>query len=82
MSRLPIRWRLTLAFALALTAVLTAAGVFLYAQLRADVDVTIERDLRMRADQLSGLLIRSPISELTTTHAERSEEHTSELQSR
>ena len=70
MSRLPIRWRLTLAFALALTAVLTAAGVFLYAQLRADVDVTIERDLRMRADQLSGLLIRSPISELTTTHAE------------
>jgi two-component system, OmpR family, sensor kinase len=70
MSRLPIRWKLTLAFALALTAVLTAAGVFLYAQLRNDVDVTIERDLRMRADQLSGLLIRSPISELTTTHAE------------
>jgi two-component system, OmpR family, sensor kinase len=70
MSRLPIRWKLTLAFAVALTAVLTAAGVFLHAQLTADVDVTIERDLRMRADQLSGLLIRSPISELTATHSE------------
>jgi signal transduction histidine kinase len=70
MSRLPIRWRLTLAFALALTVVLTAAGVFLYARLGADVDLTIERDLRMRADQLGGLLIRSPISELSTTHAE------------
>jgi two-component system OmpR family sensor kinase len=66
MSRLPIRWRLTLAFALALTAVLGAAGVYLYAQLRADMDVAIERDLRMRADQLSGLLIRSPASALTT----------------
>jgi hypothetical protein len=73
MSRLPIRWKLTLAFALALTAVLTAAGIFLYAQFSADVDGTIERDLRMRADQLSGLLIRSPISELTTTHSENLE---------
>jgi two-component system, OmpR family, sensor kinase len=70
MSGLPIRWKLTLAFALALTAVLSAAGVFLYAQLSTDVDVAIERDLRLRADQLSGLLIRSPASALTTTHSE------------
>jgi signal transduction histidine kinase len=70
MSRLPIRWRLTLAFAVALTVVLTAAGVFLYAQLRADVDIAIERDLRLRADQLSGLLIREGASALTTTHSE------------
>ena len=66
MRRLPIRLRLTLAFALALTAVLGAAGVYLYAQLRADMDVATERDLRMRADQLSGLLIRSPATALTT----------------
>lgn len=70
MSRLPIRWRLTLAFAVALAVVLCAAGVFLYAQLRADVDVGIERDLRLRADQLSGLLIREGASALTTTHSE------------
>jgi CHASE3 domain sensor protein len=29
MNRLPIRWKLTLAFTLALTIVLTAVGVFL-----------------------------------------------------
>jgi signal transduction histidine kinase len=70
MSRLPIRWRLTLAFVVALAVVLSAAGVFLYAQLSADVDVAIERDLRLRADQLSGLLIREGASALTTTHSE------------
>jgi signal transduction histidine kinase len=70
MSRLPIRWKITLAFAIALTAVLGAAGVFLYAQLSSDVDVAIERDLRLRADQLSGMLMRSSPSELTTTHSE------------
>jgi two-component system, OmpR family, sensor kinase len=70
MSRLPIRWKLTLAFALALAAVLSAAGVFLYAQLSTDVDVGIERDLRLRADQLSGLLIREGASALTATHSE------------
>src|SRR4029450_14009580 len=69
MSRLPIRWKLTLAFALALTAVLGAAGVFLSAQLSSDVDVAIERDLRLRADQLSGLLIREGASALTATHS-------------
>lgn len=70
MSRLPIRWRLTLAFALALTVVLTAVGVFLHAKLSADVDVTIERNLRMRADQLSALLRQESISELSATHSE------------
>ncbi len=70
MSRLPIRWKLTLAFALALTAVLSAAGIFLYAQLSSDVDIAIERDLRLRADQLSGLLIREGASALTATHSE------------
>jgi signal transduction histidine kinase len=70
MKRLPIRWKLTLAFALALTAVLTAAGAFLYAQVRADVDEAIEHDLRLRADQLGGLLIRSPTPTLATRHSE------------
>jgi signal transduction histidine kinase len=66
MSSLPIRWRLTLAFALALTVVLTAVGVFLHFQLSTDLDHDIERDLRTRAAQLSGLLIRAPISALPT----------------
>jgi signal transduction histidine kinase len=68
MSRLPIRWRLTLAFALSLTVVLTAVGVFLHAKLTADVDVTIERDLRSRADQLAGHLRDEYATELLTAH--------------
>jgi signal transduction histidine kinase len=64
MSRLPIRWKLTLAFALGLAVVLTAVGVFLHVQLSANVDAAIERDLRTRAGQLRELVIRSPISAL------------------
>jgi two-component system, OmpR family, sensor kinase len=70
MRRLPIRWKLTLAFALGLAVVLTALGVFLHAQLRANVDAALERDLRARADQLRELVIRSPIPELPTTQTE------------
>jgi signal transduction histidine kinase len=73
MNRLPIRWKLTLAFALALTVVLTGVGVFLHFQLRTDVDQDIERDLRMRADQLSGLLLREPIAALPRAAAEQLE---------
>jgi two-component system, OmpR family, sensor kinase len=72
-NRLPIRWRLTLAFALALTVVLTAVGTFLHFQLSSDVDRDIERDLRTRAAQLSGLLMREPISALPTAAAEQLE---------
>ena len=73
MNRLPIRWKLTLAFALALTIVLTAVGIFLHFQLSTDVDRDIERDLRTRAAQLSGLLMREPISALPTSAAEQLE---------
>jgi signal transduction histidine kinase len=69
MSGLPIRWKLTLAFALALAIVLTDVGVFLHFQLSADVDNDIERDLRARAAQLSGLLMREPIAALPTAPA-------------
>ena len=69
MNRLPIRWRLTLAFALALTVVLTAVAVYLHVQLSTDLDRDIERDLRTRAAQLSGLLMREPISALPTAAA-------------
>jgi two-component system OmpR family sensor kinase len=73
MNRLPIRWKLTLAFALALTTVLTAVGIFLHFQLSSDVDHDIERNLRTRAAQLSGLLMREPISALPTSAAEQLE---------
>jgi signal transduction histidine kinase len=73
MNRLPIRWKLTLAFTLALTVVLTAVGIFLHFQLSTDVDRDIERDLRTRAAQLSGLLMREPIESLPTAAAEQLE---------
>jgi len=69
MNRLPIRWKLTLAFALALTVVLTAVAVYLHVQLSTDLDRDIERDLRTRAGQLSGLLMREPISALPSATA-------------
>src|SRR4029450_3843736 len=69
MSRLPIRWKLTLAFALGLAVVLAAVGVFLHAQLSANVDAAIERDLRPRAEHVRELVIRSRISALPTSSA-------------
>jgi two-component system OmpR family sensor kinase len=70
MSQLPIRWKLTLAFALGLTVVLAVSSVLLHFQMMANIDATIERDLRTRADQLSELVVKSPTSELTTTRSE------------
>ena len=49
MSRLPIRVRLTLAFAAATALVLIAAAAFVYAQLRADLDESVDATLASRA---------------------------------
>jgi two-component system, OmpR family, sensor kinase len=50
MSRLPIRVRLSLAFAAAMAVVLAALGAFLYFQLRHSLDEQIEASLRAQAD--------------------------------
>ena len=49
MSRLPIRLRLTAAFAGAMVLVLAAAGLFVYLRLRADLDESVDAGLRSRA---------------------------------
>jgi len=49
MNRLPIRVRLTIAFAAATTLVLIAAAAFVYVQLRADLDESIDATLQARA---------------------------------
>src|SRR4051812_29694254 len=56
LNRLPIRLRLTLAFAGVMAVVLTATGLFLYVQLRADLDHTINQGLRSRAGDISALV--------------------------
>ena len=53
MSRLSIRARLTGAFALAMVAMLAAAGLFVYLELRADLDEAVEESLAGRADAVA-----------------------------
>jgi two-component system OmpR family sensor kinase len=54
--RLPIRLRLTAAFALAMAAVLAATGLFLFVRLGSALDDTIDRGLRSRSAEVSALV--------------------------
>jgi len=49
MSRLPIRWRLTLAFAIAMAAVLAVMGAFVYVRLGDALMTTLDQTLRSQA---------------------------------
>jgi two-component system, OmpR family, sensor kinase len=51
MTRLPIRLRLTLAFAVAMAAVLAAIGFFLYLRVDSTVVGSVDRSLRAQADE-------------------------------
>lgn len=54
MSRLPIRLRLTLAFAAAMALVLAALGVVIYTQFEKSLDENVDHALRSRANELVG----------------------------
>lgn len=69
MRRLPIRWRLTAAFAAALAVLLTGLGMFIYLRLAADLDRAIERDLQARAGVLIGLVSGPSVSLVRPTTA-------------
>jgi two-component system, OmpR family, sensor kinase len=56
MNRVPIRLRLTAAFALAMAVVLAAAGFLLYNRLGSSLDRTIAQGLRARAGDVSALI--------------------------
>jgi len=58
-SRIPIRWRLTLAFAIAMAAVLAALAVFLYLRLEVALDRSIDQGLRGRAGDLRLVVSRA-----------------------
>jgi len=60
LRRLPIRIKLTLLSAAVLALVLTAAGVFLYFTLKADLDRTIRQALDSRAGELATLARGDP----------------------
>jgi signal transduction histidine kinase len=57
--RLPIRLRLTLAFAGAMALLFVATGAFVYLRLGSSLDETIDSGLRARANDLSGLVRES-----------------------
>ena len=58
MSRVPIRVRLTLFFAVAMAVVLATVGLFLYARVASDLDRALNVELRSRAQDLSALVLR------------------------
>jgi len=57
MRRVPVRVRLAAAFAVAMALVLLGAGAFLYGSLGADLAQALDQDLRLRAQDLSALVI-------------------------
>lgn len=74
MSRLPIRLRVTAAFALAMAVVLASSGWFLYARLGSHLQLALNRELGLRAQDLAAL-VRQPHASLRTDRAGRFVEH-------
>ena len=54
--RLPIRLKLTLAFALVMALALSATGLFIYLRLGSDLDATLNQGLRSRAADVQALV--------------------------
>lgn len=65
MSRLPIRLRITLLFALAMSVVLVIAGWLVYAHVASDLDRSLDQQLRSRAQDVSALVRRNGSLEST-----------------
>nr|MDQ3572623.1 HAMP domain-containing protein [Actinomycetota bacterium] len=56
MSRLPIRLRVTMAFAVSIAFVLAAFGLFLYLRFESQLDEAVDNSLEVRASDLSALI--------------------------
>lgn len=56
MNRLPIRIRVTAAFAVAMAIVLALTGLFLYLRLGSHLALALDRELRLRAQDLTALV--------------------------
>jgi signal transduction histidine kinase len=73
MSRMPIRLRLTLAFAVAMAAVLAATGAFLYYRLQSSLDEALDESLQALATQAAVDVERGdPIADTPLAVDERS----------
>ena len=65
MSRLPIRLRVTAAFALAMAAVLAASGLFLYLRLDSHLALALDRELQLRSQDLA-IVVSQPHASLAS----------------
>jgi heavy metal sensor kinase len=70
MNRLPIRVRVTAAFALAMAAVLAASGWFLYARLDSHLSRALDHELQVRAQDVASL-VRQPGATLAGNRGSR-----------
>ncbi len=70
MRRLPIRWRVSAAFAVAMAVVLVVTGAILYIRLGSHLSVALDRQLRQRASDLAVLTSR-PGTPLASEHRSR-----------
>lgn len=59
MKRVPVRWRLTAAFAAVMAVVLAATGLFVYRRQATNLDQSIDRSLRARAADVAALAQQS-----------------------
>jgi len=62
MSRYPIRLRVTAALAVAMAGVLAASGLYLYLRLGSDLAASLDRDLRLRAQDVAALIEQPRVS--------------------
>jgi heavy metal sensor kinase len=69
-ARVPIRIRVTAAFAIAMAAVLAASGLFLYLRLSSHLALALDRELRLRAQDLTAL-VHDPNASLVHDSASR-----------
>src|SRR5439155_5248512 len=67
-SRVPIRLRVAAAFAVAMAVVLAATGWYVYSNLATHLSHALNRELRLRADDLTAV-VRDPDSRLPPTTA-------------
>jgi heavy metal sensor kinase len=69
-SRVPIRIRVTAGFAVAMAVVLAASGLFLYLRLSSHLALALDRELRLRAQDLTAL-VHDPNASLANDSASR-----------
>jgi two-component system OmpR family sensor kinase len=75
-ARLPIRARLTVAFAGVIAIVLAAAGVFLYAQFKGDLDRQIDEALNLEARDIAALVHSAGPAAVVSSGEERAQVYT------